>query len=223
MVWIPKPENAWLAPDALPVALLLKGLLAVILLEALVPPLMAHWPFSKLMALGALRTLETGVLLWLPSISGVGWGAIGLGRGRLTAGSRWGLMGAALFALAALGGGIALHLLGIDPLALIRAPLPSGTGERILFFLVGGAIAPIAEEVLFRGYLYTYCRRWGIFAALILSTAVFVALHLPRGLPLTQIVGGIIFALAYEGSGSLVAAILIHSLGNLAIFSLSLI
>jgi membrane protease YdiL (CAAX protease family) len=176
-----------------------------------------------MLALGSLRVLQAGVLLWLPRTSGVGRDAIGLGPDTLPAGWRWGLVGSALFALMALGGGVALHLAGFNPLALIRTPLPPATGERILFFLVGGAIAPIAEEVLFRGYLYTYCRRWGIPAALALSTAVFVILHLPRGLPLTQVVGGIAFALVYEGSGSLLAAILIHSLGNLAIFSLSLI
>ena len=61
-----------------------------------------------------------------------------------------------------------------------------------------------------------------VLAALFLSTALFAALHLP-GLPLTQIIGGIAFALAYEVSGSLIAAILIHSLGNLAIFALSVV
>jgi membrane protease YdiL (CAAX protease family) len=132
-------------------------------------------------------------------------------------------MGAALFALAALGGGTALYLLGTNPLTLIHTPLPVPPVQKALFFIVGGCIAPIAEEVLFRGYLYTYCRRWGILAALALSTAVFVALHLPSGLPVTQLVGGMVFALAYEYSGSLIAPILIHSLGNLAIFSLSLI
>jgi membrane protease YdiL (CAAX protease family) len=176
-----------------------------------------------MLALGAIRTLEAGILLWLPRTSRVNWDVIGLGRGELPTGLRWGLLGAALFALAALGGGLVLHLLGFQPLALIRTPLPAATSERLLFFLVGGGIAPIAEEVLFRGYLYTYCRRWGVLTALTLSTAVFVALHLPSGLPLTQILGGIVFALAYEGSGSLLAAILIHGLGNLAIFSLSLI
>ena len=51
----------------------------------------------------------------------------------------------------------------------------------------------------------------------------FVAMHLPAGLPVTQVVGGLVFALAYEYSGSLLAPILIHALGNLAIFSLALL
>jgi len=38
-----------------------------------------------------------------------------------------------------------------------------------------------------------------------------------------QIVGGIIFAIAYEKEGSLIVPITIHVLGNMAIFTLSLI
>jgi membrane protease YdiL (CAAX protease family) len=53
------------------------------------------------------------------------------------------------------------------------------------------------------------------------STAVFAAFHLP-GIPVTQIVGGIVFAVAYHTGKSLMVPIVIHVLGNLAIFSLSL-
>jgi membrane protease YdiL (CAAX protease family) len=40
---------------------------------------------------------------------------------------------------------------------------------------------------------------------------------------LAQIIGGIVFALAYEASGNLLVPITIHVLGNLAIFTLSLL
>jgi membrane protease YdiL (CAAX protease family) len=175
-----------------------------------------------MIALGALRCLQTIVLLVLLHCSGADWRIVGLDRSTWATGWRWGMAGAGLFAVLASAGAVVLVLMGIDPLALIHTPLPPTMIEKALFIVVGGIIAPIAEELLFRGFIYTYCRRWGILAALILSTAVFAALHLP-GLPLTQIVGGLAFALAYEVSGSLIAAILIHSLGNLAIFALSLI
>jgi membrane protease YdiL (CAAX protease family) len=86
---------------------------------------------------------------------------------------------------------------------------------------VGGLLAPIAEEVVFRGLIFGYLRRWGLPAALLISTAIFAALHLPA-IPATQIVGGAVFAIAYHIEGSLMVPILIHSLGNLAIFTLSL-
>jgi uncharacterized protein len=222
MVWLPLPKGPRLAPEAFPLALLVKGLAAVLVLEASAPYVLALLPLSPMVALGALRCFQTGLLLALLRHCGASWRIVGLDRGSWVIGWRWGLAGAALFAVLASGGCLALVFMGIDPLILIRTPLPTALAERVLFFVVGGAIAPIAEELLFRGFIYTYCRRWGIFAALALSTAVFAALHLP-GLPLTQIIGGIAFALAYEVSGSLIAAILIHSLGNLAIFTLSLI
>lgn len=225
MVWLPLSKGPRVASDAFPLSLLIKGLLAIVLTEALGPMLLARPPLTGMAALGILRLVQTIVLLALVFQSGapVAWRAIGLDRETWANGWRWGLTGAAGFALAALGGGTALYLFGINPLLLIRTPLPGPTGQKVLFFIVGGCIAPIAEEVLFRGYLYTYCRRWGILTALAFSTAVFVALHLPSGLPVTQIIGGIVFALAYEYSGSLIAPILIHSLGNLAIFGLSLL
>jgi len=42
------------------------------------------------------------------------------------------------------------------------------------------------------------------------------------GIPLPQVVGGLVFAVAYEIEESLMVPIIIHVLGNLAIFTLSL-
>lgn len=112
---------------------------------------------------------------------------------------------------------------GKNPIAMLRFGLPPNPVELVLFFVAGGLIAPVAEELCFRGVLYTYFRRWGIVFALVASTLIFVALHAVNGIPVTQIVGGIVFAIAYETSGNLMVPITIHTLGNIAIFSLSLI
>jgi hypothetical protein len=59
--------------------------------------------------------------------------------------------------------------------------------------------------------------------ALLVSTLLFVFSHpLTGGLPFPQLVGSIVFCLAYERSGSLLAPLMIHMLGNTAIFSVSL-
>jgi len=82
----------------------------------------------------------------------------------------------------------------------------------------------MTEEVFFRGILYGFLRRWGIAVALVLSTCAFAFTHgLGHGFPLTQVVGGILFAAAYEVEKNLLVPISIHCLGNLAIFSLSLL
>jgi hypothetical protein len=72
--------------------------------------------------------------------------------------------------------------------------------------------------------LYGFFRRWGILAALIPTTVIFTLAHpVCSHISATRIVGGIIFAVAYEMEASLMVPITIHILGNMAIFTLSLI
>ncbi|MBW2108185.1 MAG: CPBP family intramembrane metalloprotease, partial [Deltaproteobacteria bacterium] len=69
-----------------------------------------------------------------------------------------------------------------------------------------------------------YLRHWGVFAAVVGSTALFVGAHgLGARIPVTQLVGGIVFALAYETGGSLMVPVTIHVLGNTTIFALSVV
>ena len=145
-----------------------------------------------------------------------------LGAGHLAPGGIVGACWSAGFALAAALGMAVIFFAGQNPLALLRTPMPADRFELILLFLVGGLVGPLAEEICFRGVLYTFFRRWGIWVALLFSTAIFVALHSVSGIPVTQIVGGIVFALAYETSRNLMVPITIHVLGNSAIFALSL-
>jgi membrane protease YdiL (CAAX protease family) len=58
--------------------------------------------------------------------------------------------------------------------------------------------------------------------ALAASTALFVVLHSVSGIPVTQLIGGIVFALAYEVTENLMVPMVIHVTGNLAIFCISL-
>jgi membrane protease YdiL (CAAX protease family) len=102
--------------------------------------------------------------------------------------------------------------------------MPENQSDIILLFFIGGVTGPIAEEVFFRGILYGFFRKWDLWMALVLSTLIFVAAHLgPTGFRLSQLAGGIIFAVSYELGGSLIVPITIHVLGNLAMYTLSLI
>ena len=117
-----------------------------------------------------------------------------------------------------------LHFSGINPLKFFYAQLPFKKNELILFLTVGCIIGPVAEELFFRGILYGFFRRWGISAALIFTTIIFIFSHHNTGaIPVTQAAGGIIFALAYEFEKNLVVPIIIHILGNTAIFVLSMV
>jgi len=56
-----------------------------------------------------------------------------------------------------------------------------------------------------------------------LSTLAFVLAHpAGSGFPLSQITGGILFAVACEKEGNLTVPITIHILGNMTIFTISL-
>jgi uncharacterized protein len=188
--------------------------------------------FSALTATGAARIIAVAALMLLFYPRPDSLAAIGLSTGRLQDGIRAGLIWSFAFGLIAGAGALALTAFGIETLALVRVELPKETGRVIQFIVVGGLVAPIAEELFFRGVIYGYFRsrlmpafgKAGIAWAVVISTLLFVTAHGIRGgLPLTQIVGGFVFCIAYERSKSLATPIIIHSLGNTALFSLSLL
>jgi hypothetical protein len=78
----------------------------------------------------------------------------------------------------------------------------------LLFILV---LAPLGEEVLFRGFLYVYLKnRLSRTAALVLTALLFAFLHFnwPTFLPLFLF--GLLLGAAYEFTGSLLLSIAIH-------------
>ena len=179
---------------------------------------------SPMMTLGAARLLETGLILLIVLVWEKGLSSIGLARSTMVSGLKKGLIWSAGFGLVTFFAFITLFLVDINPLKLIHAHMPGKPNEIVLFFFIGGLVGPIAEEAFFRGILYGFFRRWGVLLAIILTTIIFALAHpVFPGIPVTQIVGGIVFALAYEIEGSLMVPITIHVLGNTAIFALSLL
>lgn len=180
--------------------------------------------YHQMTILGVARLLEIILLILIVLIWGKGVSSIGLARSKMAPGLKKGLIWSAGFGIVVFFAFIVLFVVGIDGLALIKAHLPKRRGEIALFLLIGGIVGPIAEEIFFRGILYSFFRRWGVVLALVLSTLAFVLTHpIFPGFPLPQVVGGIVFAVAYEVEGSLMVPITIHILGNMAIFTLSLI
>lgn len=88
--------------------------------------------------------------------------------------------------------------------------------DKALVFLIAAAAAPIVEETMFRGLLYTALRaRFGIAGGAMLSAAIFAGVHptLPGGfLPIWVI--GVALALVYERRGSLLPGIILHGIYN---------
>ena len=176
-----------------------------------------------LVVLGAARLTDLGLLAAIVSTRSRGWVSVGLDRDGLFPGFTAGLVWSAGLGAAAAVGLAALYAAGFDVLAMLKVRLPEGYGSAALFFLVGGLLGPAAEEFFFRGLVYGFFRRWGAAAAVTVSTMAFVLAHGPGQVSgLTQIAGGLIFALAYEIHKKLTAPLTIHVLGNLALFSLGL-
>ena len=76
-------------------------------------------------------------------------------------------------------------------------------------------VAPIAEEIFFRGYMLRFmAQRLGFQAALLLSSAVFAMIHLnPSGLPVYMMIA-VVMALVYRYSGNLLSPIVAHAVLN---------
>lgn len=119
-----------------------------------------------------------------------------------------------------------LYFAGTNPFTLFRSPLPQHTIDIVFYFIAGGIAAPLAEEVYFRGVFYSFLRPQGFYYALAVSTVFFAVAHMifsGTGFPVTQIAGGIIFGWAFEKEKNLLVPIVIHSTGNVALFTLSLL
>ncbi len=188
-------------------------------------------PIEPLMKTGTARCLEIILILmafwWFDDNRLTG---IGLSLDRIMPGFKQGLIWSAGFGLLAAILGAVLFLFGTNPFKLLHMRLPEAIMDIVLFYIIGGLIAPIAEEIFFRGVIYGYVKgvlhnklnKWSIPAAVIISTYLFVAAHPGNsGIPLPQLVGGIVFCVSYEIEKSLLTPIIIHSLGNIALFTVS--
>ncbi len=88
-------------------------------------------------------------------------------------------------------------------------------GLKILVIFLAVVIAPLAEETLFRGFVYGVLKRYtdAPFAALS-SSLMFAVIHLHVGslLPLWML--AVFFCLAYEITGCLLVPMLLHAIFN---------
>ncbi|MBU1006564.1 MAG: CPBP family intramembrane metalloprotease, partial [Candidatus Omnitrophica bacterium] len=93
----------------------------------------------------------------------------------------------------------------------------SEKNSRVLFFLTifVSVLGPIAEEVFFRGFMYSAIKkRLGVLSAAFLSAVVFSLLHanIAGFLPIMAL--GVLLAYLYEATGSLVASMTVHVIHN---------
>ncbi len=112
--------------------------------------------------------------------------------------------------------GIIVNILGVrlQPQEILMQLDLRGVGF-ILAFVVVAIVAPVAEEVFFRGFLYGGLRkRIGVAGAIVASTIFFTALHLSAGLFIPIFVLGLFLAWLYEYTGSLYPGMFLHAANN---------
>tara|TARA_Y100000590_G_scaffold264413_1_gene297108 strand:- start:3537 stop:4154 length:618 start_codon:yes stop_codon:yes gene_type:complete len=100
---------------------------------------------------------------------------------------------------------------------------PIADGESLLtFFIIAVIIAPLLEEIVFRGLLFSrMTEKWGMNRGIIVSSFVFGILHLDYN-PIGRIVLGIIACVLYTRTKTLITPIVLHALNNFIVFLLLL-
>ena len=175
----------------------------------------------ELPPVAGLATLVVELVLLLPvwwfgiRKYGLPWSSVGLRR--FDAGRGLGL--GCLFLLGAYAFNVAwslfLALLGLRTQPDMLQYFGGGIGGLLVALFTGGIVAPIAEEIFFRGFVFAgLYRKHGLGPALVLSAILFALLHiLPTSWPPIFVLG-VLFALLYEQTGSIWPAVAAHGAIN---------
>lgn len=131
--------------------------------------------------------------------------------------------------LAGLGGGVLLFILVLFIGSFLQFFIPDQApqpftelvinarrpGELAIPIFLGTLLAPLTEELYFRGFLFPALKaRYGFYKGLVGSGAIFALLHLDpvRFLPLA--LGGMGLAYLYERTGNILTSIIAHATWN---------
>ncbi|MBV1706119.1 MAG: CPBP family intramembrane metalloprotease [Hyphomicrobiales bacterium] len=110
-----------------------------------------------------------------------------------------------------------LVLGAVDPQAGNQPPTPTSLSGWLMLFAVAVVIAPICEEMLFRGWLFTALRTRKAFGTTAMITAgLFAFMHILSGAYYAMLIFpvGLLLAYARERYGSIKPTIVIHGLFN---------
>jgi membrane protease YdiL (CAAX protease family) len=166
-------------------------------------------PVDPLVYTGAARILQTVLILYL-AFNLSGFPVRSLQR-EVLIGISVSLSFGALVLLSDLASRLALQG-GWLQLVLARQTLSNPLG----YFFVACVLGPFAEELFFRGILYSWLReRMPAAAGIVLSALFFAGLH--PGF-LIQLIGGLLFATVFEWRRNIWAAFIVHATANLGIW-----
>jgi membrane protease YdiL (CAAX protease family) len=174
-----------------------------------------------------ISNLITLGLLWLYVKKPERQAAIGLDRW-----SNHNLLKTLIYAVALIGGGLAFNyayetyvvpdIKLQEQLRLLFAALPKTAFNTALLFVAGALLAPVVEEVLFRGLLQkSLSHKLPVWAAIGISALVFGAVHMDYYAMPVLATMGVVFGVLYHLTGSLRVTILAHVINNAAALTLT--
>lgn len=108
-----------------------------------------------------------------------------------------------------------LFALGVDTQGQAIQDLFSELDTAVWFFFVGAIVAPLVEEIFFRGFLFQgFRQRYGWVAAMLISSAIFAAAHLDPVALIPTFLLGAVLAYVYHRSNSVWPGVILHFLVN---------
>lgn len=151
------------------------------------------------------------------------WRELGLRIQSLSEHLAMGLLGGiALFVSAGIVSGV-LSRMGVDQNQFERFQGIQGAPVWlfVLALLAGCVLAPFAEELFFRGYVFrTFLEKRGPWWAYLFSAALFAAVHANVAAAVPIFVLGLILANIFQRSGSILPGMIAHGLNNAIAFVL---
>ncbi|MGA2751528.1 MAG: type II CAAX endopeptidase family protein [Verrucomicrobiota bacterium] len=203
-------------------------------LASLLDKVTSAWPKAEsdfLQILLGLIFLQFSALVWITLFlrrHAIGWtDAFGLRLSEPVTAAAYGILAGVLFLPVGLGltwlSGYLMELVHQTPQAqaAVQALQDSALSlrDKITFGLAVIVVAPVAEEALFRGILYTTVKQMGYpRLALWGSSALFAVMHVNEPTLMPLLVFALVLVYLYESYENLLAPIAAHSLFNAANF-----
>lgn len=207
---------------------LLSSVLSLPIMFALVlqtgdPTAILENPFVLFVIIALEDAVFIGVVYFLLVRRGLtSWRDMGL-RGAPTLRSlRLGVLWGVLFVAASSATELLLRLFGVEQTQASQFPLgQGGVAGTIAIWVAGIVLAPITEEIFFRGFIFrAMALRKGYVRGVVYSSLVFGLVHLNVAAFLPISLGAALLAVGYKRSDDLWVPIIAHSLNNLAAFLL---
>lgn len=103
---------------------------------------------------------------------------------------------------------------------MVDVAADSGVGAFLALLVLGAVLVPVGEELLFRGLLQGWLRRFGTAVAVVVSALVFGLAHGVNVVLPAAIVLGVVLGIVRERSGSIWPAVAGHAVNNGVLFVL---